>query len=62
MNNASRKLPNGDFEVVYTKEDPMPGKIEVLVGGKWYPRLPYEPYAIDFSAAPRPIYTTARPH
>ena len=48
MNNTSRKLDNGDFEVIYTKEDPMLGKVEVLIGGKWYPRLPYEPYAIDF--------------
>jgi len=50
MNNASRKLPNGDFEIIYTKEDPMPGKVEVLIDGKWYPRLPYEPYSIDFGA------------
>ena len=49
MNTASRKLPNGDFEMVYTKEDPMPGKVEVLIDGKWYPRLPYEPYSIDFA-------------
>ena len=51
MNNASRKLPNGDFEVIYTKEDPMPGKVEVLIGGKWYPRLPYEPYDINFAVS-----------
>ena len=51
MNNVSRKLPNGDFEVIYTKEDPRPGKVEVLVNGKWYPRFPYEPYNINFAVS-----------
>ncbi len=50
MLNASRALPNGDFEVVYTPELPRPGTVEVLhTDGKWYLRKPYEPYELDLS-------------
>lgn len=49
----SRTLPNGDFEVVYTKEYPRVGKVEVLRDGKWYTLLPYEPYHIDPTVPPR---------
>ncbi len=50
-----RALPNGDFEVVYTKEYPRTGKVEVLLNSKWYTLCPYEPYHIDSTIAPRTV-------
>lgn len=36
MNNTIRRLRNGDFEVVYDKDNPRPGHVEVMRGsGPW---------------------------
>ncbi len=58
MTNGSRKLSNGDFEVIYTKENPREGKLEVLIDGWWFTLTPYEPHQIDNTILPRRAVTT----
>ena len=43
MNNTIRHLPGRDFEVVYDRDNPRPGKIEVLrPDGAWETLPDYE--------------------